>query len=256
MMQEKKRVEPEVGFPGQGESGQGESGQGESGQPGQRESGQRGGGGEQMAGKAQRARPDVEDLVPGLRDEVERQEGERTAERIAALEAEVAELRDKWTRALAEGENVRRRAERDRRDAEAYGGTRLARDLLSVWDNLERAMKAADDALRSQHGPFLEGVELTQRELLNAFAKHKIEKVTPAKGEKFDPNRHQAMFEAPVPGAEPGTVVETLQDGFVIADRLLRPALVGVASAASAPEPAGEAASSGPSGSEGGGTAH
>jgi molecular chaperone GrpE len=176
----------------------------------------------------------VHDLVPGLEDEIARQEGESPAERVAALEAELAELRDKWTRALAEAENVRRRAERDRRDAEAYGGTRLARDLLSVWDNLERAMKAADDTLRSQHGPFFEGVELTQRELLNAFGKHKIEKVPAAKGEKFDPNLHQAMFEVTVPGAEPGTIVETLQDGFVIAGRLLRPAMVGVASAASA----------------------
>ena len=164
-------------------------------------------------------------------------------ERIAMLAAEIAELRDKWTRALAEAENVRRRAERDRRDAEAYGGTRLARDLLSVWDNLERAMKAADDALKAEHGAFLQGVELTQRELLNAFAKHKIEKVTPARGEKFDPNLHQAMFEAPVPNAEPGTIVEVLQDGFTIAERLLRPAMVGVACRAPeapTPEPAQE----------------
>jgi molecular chaperone GrpE len=210
-MAEKKRVEPEVSFP--------EPDGGEAGRPTEETS------------KA--VGVNVHDLVPGLDGEIAQQEGadeiEREAARIAQLEAELAELRDKWTRALAEAENVRRRAERDRRDAEAYGGTRLARDMLSVWDNLERAMKAADDALRSQHGPFFEGVELTQRELLNAFAKHKIEKVTPQRGEKFDPNRHQAMFEVPVPGAEAGTVVETLQDGFVIADRLLRPALVGVA---------------------------
>lgn len=178
-------------------------------------------------------------------------------ERIASLASEVAELRDKWARALAEAENVRRRAERDRRDAEAYGGTRLARDLLSVWDNLERAMKAADDTLKAEHGAFLQGVEITQRELLNAFAKHKIEKVTPERGEKFDPNLHQAMFEAPIPDAEPGTVVEVLQDGFTIAERLLRPAMVGVAcKAPDAPAPtatsdgkAAEAAST--TGSEG-----
>lgn len=150
-------------------------------------------------------------------------------ERIATLAAEVADLRDKWTRALAETENVRRRAERDRRDAESYAGTRLARDMLTVWDNLERAMKAADEALKAEHGAFLQGVELTQRELLNVFGKHKIEKITPDRGEKFDPNLHQAMFEAPLPDAEPGTVVEVLQDGFTIADRLLRPAMVGVA---------------------------
>ena len=231
-MAEKKRVEPEVSFP----------------EP------NAGAGGSPASDEAGTAGVNVHDLGPRLEDETVRQvaadEIAREAARIAQLEAEVAELRDKWTRSLAEAENVRRRAERDRRDAEAYGGTRLARDLLTVWDNLERAMKAADDELRSQHGPFLEGVELTQRELLNAFAKHKIEKVTPKKGEKFDPNRHQAMFEAPAPGAEAGTIVDILQDGFVIADRLLRPALVGVAAAAPAGQPA-EPAASEPSGGTG-----
>lgn len=153
---------------------------------------------------------------------------------VAALEAERDELKDRLLRALAEGENIRKRAERDRKDGETYGATRLARDLLAVHDNLERTVAAADAALRAEHAVFFEGVELTQRELLNAFAKHRIEKVVPARGEKFDPNRHQAMFEAPVPGAEPGTVIEVMQAGFVIADRLLRPALVGVARAAPA----------------------
>ncbi|MEO0361319.1 MAG: nucleotide exchange factor GrpE, partial [Pseudomonadota bacterium] len=153
------------------------------------------------------------------------------AEEIAALTAERDELRDKLMRALAEGENVRRRAERDRKDAEAYGGAKLARDLLSVHDNMERALAAADDAAKAAASSLIEGVELTQRELLSAFAKHKIEKVEPAAGEKFDPNLHQAMFEAPVPGAEPGTVIEVMQAGFTISGRLLRPALVGVAKA-------------------------
>lgn len=216
MAEKKERVEPEVSFPENDGTGSG--------------SGQSGAGGEDRP-DAER-RPSVEDLVPGLGEAIDRQDGEAEADRVAELEAQLAELRDKWTRALAEAENVRRRAERDRRDAEAYGGTRLARDVLAVWDNLERALKVADDRLRTEHGAFIEGVELTQRELLNAFGKHKIEKITPQKGEKFDPNRHQAMFEAPVPGAEPGTVIEVLQDGFTIADRLLRPALVGVARAA------------------------
>ena len=184
----------------------------------------------------------VEDVVPGLDEEIARQVAaeETQGELIAALEAERDQFKDKWARALAEAENTRRRAERDRKDAETYGGTKLARDLLSVYDNLERALKAADDELREKAASFIEGVELTQRELLNAFAKHKIEKVTPEVGEKFDPNRHQAMFEAPIPGAEPGTVIEAMQDGFVIADRLLRPALVGVAKAAPEPAPAAE----------------
>ncbi len=154
------------------------------------------------------------------------------AARLAQLSAENAELKDRLLRALAEAENVRRRAERDRKDAETYAGTRLARDLLQVCDNLDRALGHVDEALRSQAQGFIEGVELTQRELLNAFAKHKIEKVSPDTGEKFDPNLHQAMFEAPVPGAVPGTVIEVLQAGFTIAGRLLRPALVGIARAA------------------------
>ena len=148
---------------------------------------------------------------------------------LIALSAERDELKDKLMRALAEAENTRRRAERDRKDAEAYGGTKLARDLLSVHDNMERALAAADDAARAAAAGLIEGVELTQKELLSAFAKHKIEKVAPEKGEKFDPNLHQAMFEAPIPGADPGTVIEVMQSGFTISGRLLRPALVGVA---------------------------
>ncbi len=182
--------------------------------------------GEQDAAEA----PDAEELMPGLTEQVE-------AEVIALLEAECVRLKDKLLRALAESENIRRRAERDRKDAETYGGTRLARDLLAVHDNLDRALSHVDDALREQAKGFIEGVELTQRELLSAFAKHRIEKVSPGMGEKFDPNRHQAMFEAPVPGAEPGTVIEVMQAGFTIAGRLLRPALVGVARVAPKPEP-------------------
>ena len=182
--------------------------------------------GEQAAAEA----PDAEELMPGLTEQVE-------AEVIAQLEAECIRLKDKLLRALAESENIRRRAERDRKDAETYGGTRLARDLLAVHDNLDRALSHVDDALRDQAKGFIEGVELTQRELLNAFGKHRIEKVSPAMGEKFDPNRHQAMFEAPIPGAETGTVIEVMQTGFAIAGRLLRPALVGVAKAVPKPEP-------------------
>lgn len=165
---------------------------------------------------------------------------------IEELTAERDDLQDKLLRALAEAENTRRRAERDRRDAEAFGGTKLARDLLSVHDNFERALAAADDAARANAAGLIEGVELTQKELLNAFAKHKIEKVAPEVGEKFDPNRHQAMFEAPVPGAEPGTVIEAMQAGFTISGRLLRPALVGVAKAA--PQPAAADADGGAEG--------
>jgi molecular chaperone GrpE len=178
---------------------------------------------------------DVEDLMPGLAEAIG---AEAVASGvIAQLEADCFEMKDKLLRALAESENIRRRAERDRKDAETYGGTKLARDMLAVHDNLDRALSHVDDTQREQAKSFIEGVELTQRELLNAFTKHKIEKVTPAMGEKFDPNRHQAMFEAPIPGANPGTVIEVMQPGFTIADRLLRPALVGVAKAAPKAEP-------------------
>jgi molecular chaperone GrpE len=187
--------------------------------------------------------PNIEDSIPGLAAEIEAAAAEAEAAGatvtpagvIARLEADCFELKDKLLRALAESENIRRRAERDRKDAEAYGGTKLARDLLAVHDSLARTLEAIDETMREQAQGFVEGVELTQRELLNAFAKHKIGKVVPAMGEKFDPNRHQAMFEAPIPDAEPGTVIEVMQAGFTIADRLLRPALVGVARAAPQP---------------------
>jgi len=151
---------------------------------------------------------------------------------IGDLTAERDELNDKLMRALAEAQNIRRRAERDRKDAEAFGGTKLARDLLEVHDNFDRALASADDAAKEHAAGLIEGVELTQKGLLSAFAKHKIEKVSPEVGDKFDANFHQAMFEAPIPGTEPNTVIEIMQPGFTIAGRLLRPALVGVAKAA------------------------
>lgn len=153
---------------------------------------------------------------------------------ISDLTAERDELNDKLMRALAEAQNIRRRAERDRKDAEAFGGTKLARDLLEVHDNFDRALASADDAAKEHAAGLIEGVELTQKGLLSAFAKHKIEKVAPEVGDRFDANFHQAMFEAPIPGAEPNTVIEVMQPGFTIAGRLLRPALVGVAKAAPA----------------------
>ena len=153
---------------------------------------------------------------------------------IAELTAERDDLKDKLMRSLAEAENTRRRAERDRKDAENYGGTKLARDLLSVHDNFDRALASADEDARAHAASLIEGVELTQKELLSAFSKHKIEKVAPEVGDRFDPNLHQAMFEAPVPGAESGSILEVMQAGFTISGRLLRPALVGVAKGAPA----------------------
>lgn len=185
--------------------------------------------------------------APGGEDAAEAapEAGTGTEDPIAALEAERDELRDRLMRALAEAENIRKRAERDRRDAEAYAGTRLARDLLGVHDNLARAVAAVDEEMRGAAAALIEGVELTQKELISAFAKHRIEPIAPEVGEKFDPKLHQAMFEAPVPHARPGAVIQVMQDGFTIADRLLRPAMVGVAAAGSGsalPEEGAEAA--------------
>ena len=156
-------------------------------------------------------------------------EGE-LAERIAALEAELDEFRDKFMRALADSENTRKRAERDRREAESYGGSRLARDLLPVYDNLNRALRAAEDGDKGVNAALLEGVELTKRELVNVFSKHGIQTISPAVGDRFDPQHHQAMFEAPVPGTKAGDIIEVMAEGFLLHDRLLRPAQVGVSS--------------------------
>lgn len=146
------------------------------------------------------------------------------------LVAERDQLKDRLMRSLAEAENTRKRLERDRRDAETYGGSKLARDMLPVYDNMQRALDAVDDNQREDSKALIEGIELTLRELLNTFSKHKIERVSPEIGEKFDPQVHQAMFEAPVPGIDGGKIIQLLADGFVIGDRLLRPAQVGVSS--------------------------
>jgi molecular chaperone GrpE len=152
------------------------------------------------------------------------------ADERGALRAEVAELKDRLLRALADVENTRKRAERDRRDAELYGATRFARDLLSVYDNFERALGNVTDVVRDAAPGLIEGIELTQRDLLNAFERHKILKVEPKPGDRFDPKLHQAMFEAPIPGTKAGDIIQVMNVGFTIGDRLLRPAQVGVSS--------------------------
>lgn len=145
---------------------------------------------------------------------------------VDAVVAERDELRDRLMRALAEAENVRKRAARDRVEAERYGSTRLARDLLPVYDNLRRALDAAGDA----KGGVIEGIELTLKELTGVMAKHDVTVVSPAVGDRFDPQFHQAMFEAPVPGTRAGEIIQVAAEGFMLHDRLLRPAQVGVSS--------------------------
>lgn len=140
------------------------------------------------------------------------------------------QLQDRLVRAFAEMENLRKRGERDRREAEVYGGTKLARDLLSVHDNLGRALENIDDTMREEHKALTDGLELTLRELVSVFEKHKILAVAPEVGEKFDPKRHQAMFEAPVPNTKKGSIIQVMSTGFIIGDRLLRAAQVGVSS--------------------------
>lgn len=152
------------------------------------------------------------------------------ADEIARLEAERDDMRDRWMRALADAENARKRADRERRDAENYGGSRLARDLLPVHDALSRALDAAGDEARAALPGLVEGVELTQRELNNIFTKHGITIIEPAIGDKFDPNLHEAMFEAPVPGTKAGEIIQVMNRGFMLHDRLLRAAQVGVSS--------------------------
>lgn len=149
---------------------------------------------------------------------------------IAALRSEVADLKDRLLRALADVENTRKRAERDRREAEVYGATRLARDLLSVHDNFDRALGNVTDAVRAAAPGLIEGIELTRRDLVNALARNKIVKISPQAGDRFDPKLHQAMFEAPVPGTKAGDIIQVMGEGFIIGDRLLRPAQVGVSS--------------------------
>jgi molecular chaperone GrpE len=159
-------------------------------------------------------------------------------ERIATLEAELAEREDRLLRALAETENTRRRAQRERADAEKYGIGRFAEGLLSVADNLRRALdslpesEVKDDRTKS----LLAGVAATERELLAAFERQGLKRIDPM-GEKFDHNFHQAVFEAENSGRPAGTIVEVLQPGYVLHDRLLRPAMVGVAKGGPAAEP-------------------
>lgn len=152
------------------------------------------------------------------------------ADELEALRAERDEMRDRFMRALADAENARKRGERDRREAEQFGGSKLARDMLPVYDNLRRALDAATDEHRAQASALIEGVELTLRELLKVLTKHGVTPIVPEIGEAFDPQMHQAMFEAPLPGTKVGQIIQVMTEGFLLHDRLLRPAQVGVSS--------------------------
>lgn len=155
---------------------------------------------------------------------------EASFDEIEALRAERDELRDKFMRALADAENMRKRSDRDRREAENYGGSKLARDMLPVYDNMRRALQSVEDTDKAVNAALLEGVELTMRELINVFKRHGIDPIVPEVGDRFDPKLHQAMFEAPVPGTKAGDIIQVATEGFMLHDRLLRAAQVGVSS--------------------------
>ena len=149
---------------------------------------------------------------------------------LEELKEENKTLSDKMMRALAETENIRKKFFKEKKDAEIYGGTKLARDLLSVLDNLNRALESVDHEMMEKQNAFLEGIELTKKELLNTFSNHEIDELAPEEGEKFDPKFHQAMFEGPHPKIEKGNIIQVMANGFTIGDRLLRAAQVGVSS--------------------------
>ena len=171
------------------------------------------------------------------------------AQEAAALAKENAELKDRVLRTLAEMENLRRRTEREVADSRVYAIQSFARDLVGVADNIQRALDAVRDSGVALEGPakaLVDGVELTERELLKVLEKNGVRKFDP-KGEKFDPNMHQAMFEVPDARVPSGSVVQVIQPGFAIGDRVLRPALVGVSKGGpkTAPTPSASGAAAG-----------
>ncbi|WP_398464412.1 nucleotide exchange factor GrpE [Tardiphaga sp.] len=150
---------------------------------------------------------------------------------VEALQKEVADSRDRMLRTLAEMENLRKRTQKEVADARVYGVSKFAGDIVDIADNLQRALDAVPADAKASADPglkaLIEGVELTERSLLNALEKHGVKKVDPT-GEKFDPNFHQAMYEVPDASVSSGTVVQVVQAGYTIGERVLRPALVGV----------------------------
>ena len=183
------------------------------------------------------ADPKDEDLflddVEGVEADLDALAAEEVTEadlELDELRAERDEYKDRFMRALADAENARKRADKDRREAHQYGGSKLARDLLPVYDNLNRALQAAKETGGEGSEALIEGVELTLKELLSTFDKHGMTRISPEVGDRFDPKLHEAMFEAPLPGTSAGDIIQVSAEGFMLHDRLLRPAQVGVSS--------------------------
>ncbi len=186
--------------------------------------------------KSAAADPAVEKELEGVPEHMKNDTPEATDTadaQIAALEDALAAAQQEVLYAQAETQNVRRRMEKEAQDARAYAATGFARDVLSVSDNLSRALEAIPAEMRDSEAmkPLVIGLEATGRELDSVFAKNGITRIA-AMGMPLDPNQHQAMVEIPTTDAEPGTIVAEMQAGYMIKDRLLRPALVGVAKAA------------------------
>ena len=160
-----------------------------------------------------------------------------------ALGKELEEARDRTLRTLAEMENLRKRTQKEVADARTYGVSKFAGDIVDIADNLQRAIDAVPADAKAAADPglkaLLEGVELTERSLLNTLEKHGVKKIDPT-GEKFDPNFHQAMYEVPDASVPAGTVVQVVQAGYTIGERVLRPALVGVSKGGAKAAPASE----------------
>jgi molecular chaperone GrpE len=178
--------------------------------------------------------PDAIDPAPEIDPAIEPPPPDPRDAEIAALKDEIAASKDRLLRLAAEAENTRKRLEREKAEATLYAATNFARDLLSVADNLGRALQALPEDERARareiEKNLIAGVEVTERELLNIFQRHGIRRLETI-GQKFDPNFHQAMFEVPTSEKPPGTVMQELQSGYAIGERCLRPALVGVAKA-------------------------
>jgi molecular chaperone GrpE len=171
-------------------------------------------------------------IAPDADPAAEPTEEAKIAALVETLSKENADYKDRLLRTLAEMENLRRRTEREIADSRAYGISAFARDILAVADNMDRALGALDKELREKADAgtkaLLDGVELTERELLKVLEKHGVKKFEPL-GEKFDPNLHQAMYEVPDPSRPAGTIAQVVQPGYMIGERMLRPALVGIA---------------------------
>jgi len=173
-------------------------------------------------------------------DDIEQAEAEAYHEEMTDISDEDAELdtvraerdafHDKFLRALADADNARKRADKDRREAENYGGSKLSRDLLPVYDNMRRAVDSINADQREANAALIEGIELTMRELISVLSKHGVRIVSPQVGDRFDPQNHEAMFEAPLPGTKAGDIIQVSAEGFMLYDRILRPAQVGVSS--------------------------